>query len=253
MNRILFILSLLLPFSLCAADPSALKSQGDAAYEAGNFEEALAQYEAVLAQGQESAGLYYNLGNTFYRLNRLGPSILNYERALKLDPGMKDARQNLILVRMRVLDNPRPPKELAFSAWSREVIHGRSSGVWAWASAILLWVAAGLGALFLFSGKGGFKRLGFFGGISCLVLALTAFGLSTLRRSRELDSRQGIIMVPNASVKSSAGGTEEQMVLHEGVKVEIVEPGAIWVRVRIVDRSSGEVSGYVKYEEVAAI
>lgn len=36
-----------------------------------------------------SSNLFYNLGNAYYRQGKLGLAILNYERALRLDPPTK--------------------------------------------------------------------------------------------------------------------------------------------------------------------
>lgn len=65
--------------------------------------ESIAAYEKLLQGGVESAALYYNLGNAYYRTGKIAASILNYERALKLDPNNKDAKYNLELVNSKKL------------------------------------------------------------------------------------------------------------------------------------------------------
>jgi hypothetical protein len=37
-------------------------------------------YETVLTQNKHSSELYFNLGNAYYKLNKVAPSIYNYEK-----------------------------------------------------------------------------------------------------------------------------------------------------------------------------
>ena len=73
----------------------------NAAYLKGDFEAAAAAYETLIAEGIEDADVFLNLGNAYFRLNRLGLAIVNYERALHLEPGLEDASENLALAVMR--------------------------------------------------------------------------------------------------------------------------------------------------------
>jgi len=68
-------------------------------YDQGKFAEAKQCYEALEHSGNLSASLFYNLGNTEFRLNHPGDAILNYERALALEPSNPEARANLAFLR----------------------------------------------------------------------------------------------------------------------------------------------------------
>jgi len=78
-----------------ADDPIAAFYRGNALYAEGRFADAAAAYESALAGGQESAALYYNLGNAYMKDGRPGPAVLNYERARRLAPADVDVRTNL--------------------------------------------------------------------------------------------------------------------------------------------------------------
>ncbi|MFN2477064.1 MAG: tetratricopeptide repeat protein [Chthoniobacterales bacterium] len=84
---------------------SAGAQQGDAfrkgneEYGAGRFREAVDAYQGDVRSGQLSAALFYNLGNACYRAGDMGHAILNYERALALEPHHPEAQANLRLVR----------------------------------------------------------------------------------------------------------------------------------------------------------
>ncbi len=78
--------------------------RGNALYEAGKYEEALGVYYQLIQEKQESADLYYNMGNAAYRSNSIGYAILYYEKALKLEPTHDDAGNNLEFVSQYRLD-----------------------------------------------------------------------------------------------------------------------------------------------------
>jgi tetratricopeptide (TPR) repeat protein len=86
-------------FSVSAAgaadSPVAAFYEGNSLYGKGQFEAAAEAYESVLEAGQQSAALYYNLGNAYMRSGRPGLAILNYERARRLAPGDADILTNL--------------------------------------------------------------------------------------------------------------------------------------------------------------
>jgi len=96
-------LCLLVAGSLCTA--ALAGAEGDfaianRAYAEGDFAAALRAYERSLAQ-ELHANALYNLGNSCFRLGKLGPAILSYERALALEPRQPDAVANLRLARQK--------------------------------------------------------------------------------------------------------------------------------------------------------
>jgi tetratricopeptide (TPR) repeat protein len=105
-------------------------------FAAGRFGEALDLYNGLVNRGEMSAALFYNIGNTWYRSGDLGQAILNYERALVLEPHHPEAEANLRLVRdkARALELRQNPVE-------RAVGRG-TSAQYAIAVAVSFWVAA---------------------------------------------------------------------------------------------------------------
>jgi tetratricopeptide (TPR) repeat protein len=67
----------------------------NASYQRGKYEEAKVDYLQLARTGQYSADLFYNLGNVWFKLGDPGRAILNYRRALLLNPGLVEAGSNL--------------------------------------------------------------------------------------------------------------------------------------------------------------
>lgn len=87
-----------------AAGMEGLFAEGNALYEKGDFDGAIRRYRALVDEGVEQAGLYYNLANAHYKAGELGRAVLNYERALRIAPRDRDARENLALLRSQLRD-----------------------------------------------------------------------------------------------------------------------------------------------------
>ena len=120
---ILICVGVMCMFSLHAQD----KVQADSAYAAEKYKEAIPIYTALLKKG-EHADIYYNLGNCYYKTDRLALAILNYERAALLDPGNSDVRFNLELARSKTIDKITPESEMFFVTWYKNVIDMMSMG-----------------------------------------------------------------------------------------------------------------------------
>src|SRR4051812_16202189 len=84
-----------LTVSILAAEPGAQFAKASQEYAGGDFKAAIADYEELVRSGQDTPNVFYNLGNAFFREKDFGRAILNYERALALDPQHPEAQANL--------------------------------------------------------------------------------------------------------------------------------------------------------------
>jgi tetratricopeptide (TPR) repeat protein len=115
------------------------------AFDEGKFQEARESYQALVERGEWSANLFYNLGNAEARLGETGQAILQYERALALQPGHVEARANLQFLRGQALAKVRA------KSWRDAAFGGLSFDAW-------LAVAAGCGWLLLIGLAASFAR-----------------------------------------------------------------------------------------------
>src|SRR5437870_8112232 len=81
------------------AQPDAEFAKANQAFAQGHFKEAIANYEALIRDGQWSANVFYDLGNAYFRTGDFGRAILNYERALALAQHHPEATANLQIAR----------------------------------------------------------------------------------------------------------------------------------------------------------
>jgi hypothetical protein len=119
-------------------------SAGNEAYYQEDYEAAVLAYEQLVGSTVNNPVVFYNLGNAYYRQGRLGEAIVNFERALRLDPGMEGATQNLdkaLRATERNLARPLPsPFEQSLFFWHTEFSFAamRNLAMICWVSAWLL-------------------------------------------------------------------------------------------------------------------
>jgi len=102
---------------LNAQDLETLMTTGNDFFQNKEYEEAIKSYESILQQGYLSADLYYNLGNSYFRIGAIGNAILFYERALKISPSHEDAAYNLTIANARIVDKIQEIPPLFFIKW----------------------------------------------------------------------------------------------------------------------------------------
>jgi tetratricopeptide (TPR) repeat protein len=121
----------------CLFCTAALASDFDAAnqlYDQGKFAEAKQHYEKLVESGEGSANVFYDLGNTDYRLGSTGRAILNYERALALNPRHPEAHANLHLLRQQAGARLRSVSRI------ERVVAMQPGGFWTVSAAVAGWV-----------------------------------------------------------------------------------------------------------------
>ena len=240
---LLLALLLALPLGAQAAEsyPDSLWKAGVEAYSAGDWNQALADWNDVAATGLRSKELYFNLGNAYFKNGETARAILNYERAARLDPSDADVRYNLEFARSITQDRIDEVPEFILRTWMRKVNYLMSSNAWAWTALFLLALTLALALLFLLGPTVGARRSGFFTGIVALLLTLLCWGFA---RSQKADAGRhdtAIVMRPVTSVTSSpsADAAKSLFILHEGTKVKVLDTVSGYTDIELADGRRG--------------
>lgn len=214
--------------------------KGNALYKNGNYQEAIIAYESVLSTKKQSAELYFNLGNCYYKLNKVAPSIYNYEKALLLNPDDKEIQNNLKFAQKLQIDEVKDIPKVGFSKLIQDFTSICHYNTWAW-------IAVGFAALFLaffvgyyFSQTTTSKRIFFIGLFSIFFLLLIIVASAFFERNQNQNGRPAIVFAEVASVKSEPKETaSDSFVLHEGTKVYVTETLDNWLKIQLADGTDG--------------
>lgn len=238
---VILLLSLGSSMNIQAKDLDSLWTAGVQAYTDGKFADASTAWTSIEESGQKSAKLYYNLGNAWFKQGNYPKAILNYERALRLDPSYSDARYNLEFTGNFVQDKIEPVPEFILKSVARKVCYVMSSNVWAVIFLVLLAAALMMGLLFLLGSSVGKRRAGFYCGIVLLLLSAGALSFSAWQKSDSVKTDTAIVMSPVSSVKSSpsSGSSKDLFVIHEGTKVTILDEVGSWKNIALADGRQG--------------
>ncbi len=195
---------------------------------------------AIGRRGVHSVKLYYNLGNSWFKQGRMGKAILNYNRALLLDPTDEDTQYNLALAHARIVDKIDTVPEFFLKSWLRQLGLMLGSNTWAVLGLVFLGLTFAAVILWLLAGTLRGRKVGFYGAVTALILCFLSLFYANFQRSRLLHNREAVVMNLVAPVKSSPGtGGKDLFVLHEGTKVRMQEELDGWTEIVLSDGNKG--------------
>lgn len=237
----LFIISLLsLTVAVFAMDYRLTITQANKAYSDGLYTNALELYKQVIKDGYESADLYYNIGNVYYKMNDFTSAILFYERAKKLNPGSEDIEYNLKVANSKISDKIEPIPELFYRRWYTSLARQFSADTWAKMGIIVFILSLVLAAFYVISRILFVRKLGFWLGIVLLFLSAFCLLFAYQNFSNLKNQTEAIIFAPTVTIKSSPDDKSiDLFVLHEGTKVQLLDQIGNWFEIKIVNGSIG--------------
>lgn len=235
---IFFVVSCLC-FSVWGQTDSIFNKANDA-YANGSYLEAKRLYESILKEDKVSSELYYNLANTYYKLEDIANSIYYYEKALQLNPNSESTKNNLAFAERMRLDQFEKLPESELDRGLDNFIELFSVDTWSIIGIILLFLAGVSFALFLFKRKPFIKR--FYLGFSILLILFSAgaFSLAQIQLDQIQKNTYAIIFEKEKQVFEEPNARAGIMVqLHEGTKVKILDRFRDFYKVELPDGTLG--------------
>nr|WP_245531197.1 tetratricopeptide repeat protein [Bacteroides coprosuis] len=226
------------------------KAAGDTAYVREDYATAASIYEELLQKGV-SAELYYNLGNSYYKIDNIAKAVLNYERAVLLSPNNRDYKANLAIASSKIVDKDESSPELFFITWGKTIVNWMTSDQWAVLAVSTFILCLVSLMIFFLSKKTALKKIGFVIAILTLITA-PIFNYCSLYQKKKITNQDtAIVMEPSVTVRStpSESGTS-LFVIHEGKKVKITDNSmSSWKEIEL---ENGEV-GWLPTEAIEII
>jgi tetratricopeptide (TPR) repeat protein len=222
------------------AQQESIMEQANQAYSSGQYADAVEKYESILGSGYESAVLYFNLGNAYFKLNSIPSAILNYEKGRKLNPSDEDIRFNLNLANSKIIDKMEPLPEFFLKSWWKSARDSFSSNQWAKTGIFLFILVLAAISLFIISASVLLRKLSFWSGAIILFIMVLSF-LFSISSYREYSTKSSaIIFTPTVTVKSSPNDNSVDLfVIHEGTKVQISDKVEGWSEVQLANGNVG--------------
>ena len=225
---------------------SVLFKKGNQSYEEGKFDQSIQEYEKILVLGINNFKVFYNLGNAYFRQNQLGKAILNYRRALVLQPRDEDIQANLSFVKLFTLDKIEEQKINPMSNMLHWFLNLWSVDEFALFASFFYTLSAVLGILMLFKGTKRYLKIGF---VTFLIL-MVIFGSSLFAKIYFESVDYGVVVDPQVEVRSGPGKDFIlQFTGHEGLEFRVDGEAEGWYRVSLLNG----IKGWIPQEAVEII
>lgn len=213
-----------------------LYRQGNQLYEQGQFEEAGRTYERILQRDVENGNVYYNLGNAYFKQQKIGKAILAYERARRLLPRDEDIQTNLTVANLKIKDRitSTPP------GIGQRLLNTFTVNECTVTTSLL----GGLTAIsflgFILSRSTGTRRLLLRLGMGFSLVFILGGTVTAIKIYTLMTHQEGVVMQSSVAILSSPDENSDTLfILHEGTKTEIVEARNTWLRIQLPDGKNG--------------
>lgn len=268
-NIVYLLLAYLLLTASVSGFAASLTADADSAYNSKDYAKAVELYTEVVETEGSNPQLLYNLGNAYYQSGDYGRAMLNYERARRLDPSLKELNANISYLKSRVEDSNKAeqkgrrlkvtPDEPSFFQSVRTAVAVDISGnVWAVWGAVMFVLAVGCAAVYIFTRNVIARKIGFFGGGIALLLSIVFVFFAFMGARAYHSSGEGVLLPLKTVLQTEAGkaGNDEKgAVLTKGTIVQILSEendadGTVrWYKVRL----NSDYIGWVPAESLEAI
>ena len=214
--------------------------QGVQDYNNGDYLSAISLFTEIINNGEHSKQLYFNLGNTYYKLNDIPNSIYYYEKALKLDPSDIDTLNNLAYTQNMLIDKIDKLPSNQLSNILITISNLFSINQWLSIGITSFYIFLILFILYYFKRDSNSKKTYFtFSSIVfCISIVFILTGITKFENQQS--NVEAIIFDKKIDFRTEPNyRSEVQFNLHEGTKVKLKEELGDWVLVELSNGASG--------------
>ena len=236
MKKIILFLNIFMCLNLQANDSLFTLANED--YANQNYSLAIDKYQSILALAIESSELYYNLGNSYYKINEIHQAIYNYEKSLKLNPNFTEAKENLELCNLLLIDKIDKMPELFYKTYYKKLKKLLPEKWWKTTSLILIWSFMFIYLIKIITNR----NFNFLQNI-VLVFSLLFFVIYQDISNDSLKNKEAIIFSQVIDIMSAPTEKANKLfTLHLGTKVKINDQIENWVNISLANGNKGWVA-----------
>ena len=236
MKKIIIFLNIFLCLNLQANDSLFTLANED--YANQNYSLAIDKYQSILSLAIESSELYYNLGNSYYKINEIHQAIYNYEKSLKLNPNFTEAKENLELCNLLLIDKIDKMPELFYKTYYKKLKKLLPKKWWKTTSLILIWSFIFIYLIKIITNR----NFNFLQNI-VLVFSLLFFVIYQDISNDSLKNKEAIIFSQVIDIMSAPSEKANKLfTLHLGTKVKINDQIENWVNISLANGNKGWVA-----------
>ncbi|MFK5878184.1 MAG: tetratricopeptide repeat protein [Flavobacteriaceae bacterium] len=234
---IVFVLLSSIGFSQSAEE---LFSNANKLFQQEKYEAAIDQYKLIEELQLQSDELFFNLGNAYYKLNKVAPAIYYFEKSLKLNPSNADAKINLAFANRMTIDAIDVLPKTIFQDFSEAVIYKLRYETWAKMAIVFSFFGAIIFLLYHFSYSSRKKLLYFNVSILSIFLLIVSLAFAFKSYDYQVNRTEAIIFKQTTEIKNAPTlNSDTVFKLHEGTKVIVLDEIDDWKKIKLADGKIG--------------
>ncbi|HPY96359.1 MAG TPA: tetratricopeptide repeat protein [Candidatus Cloacimonadota bacterium] len=240
-HKLFLIIVSLFFFSLLSATQTNIQllNQATEAYKSNDFDKALSIYSELEKKIQKNPDIYYNIGNCYFKLNRIGLAILYYKKALVLDSSHALAKKNLNFALKFTLDKQDFENQNFISSFFSRSFFSLSLNALAWVCLILFIALIAIIHVFLRQSESYTHTKKMFL-ISLVVLNIIFVGWSASRFYIYKNNKEAVISSPKVDAYSGPGESFTKLfTVHEGLILKVIKVDNAWTQISLFNGFTG--------------
>jgi tetratricopeptide (TPR) repeat protein len=219
--------------------PQQQFEQANNLYAQSKYNDAAEAYQRLIDAGYRQPSLYFNAGNAYYKTNRTGLAVYNYEKALQIAPGNASIEHNLALANQKVIGYVQELPLVFFQRWWIQLEHFHSTNGWAVGSIVFFWLLIGgiVVARIWPDRKTKWLRwatiIAGVGFVGYFTMAIATYAI-------DHNHRAGIIMASGIKAKAAPDDNSKDVFeVQEGMKVQIANSTKEYCKIQLADGKTG--------------
>lgn len=223
-----------------AGELENLFQKGNEYYLKGEFQETIRVFERLAEKGYQGKSLYYNLGNAYYRIGKIGLAILYFEKAKKLSPSDEDIIHNLKFSSTKIVDKIETLPKFFIFDWWENLLAFVSIFRGTYAAYLFYIIILGSIGYYYFARSLRTQRFVFYTGIISTFFLVLTIVLLAVNLNREFNYKYGIVVDPVVVTKFSPDqNSKDAFIVHEGLKVQAEDNVSDWIKIKLIDGKVG--------------
>ena len=232
MNKISLFLTLLISINLYGDDSLFVSANSD--YAKQEYSSAIEKYQLILSSNQESPELYYNLANSFFKNNEIHKAIYYYEKTLKIKPDFDDAKENLEICNLQLIDKIEEIPELFITSIYNQILNFLTIKNWMYLTLFMIWIS------FLLFAYNSYTKKNNRAVLYLILLSFCLLFITTNNYNQKTNIREAIIYSSVIDVMSAPSLQSTNLFnLHFGTKVTVEDQIENWVNIRLANGKKG--------------
>ena len=233
---ILIILLITIPVFAVQDGISLYYGVGIDAYRKGQYDLAIQEFESILSNNWDSPALYYNLGNAFYRRGNTAGAVWAFESCLKLSPTHEDAKYNLRLANLKVIDRMDLPEPPIYLKWYLSIKEQFTPSTWINISLFIFLIFSIIMTASRMTSSSILQNLR--GSIIVVFFVSLFLTIHSIWTDNSLSL--GVIYATKVEAHSEPNVFSTRLFeVHEGLRVSIIQAVDEWVEIELLDGKMG--------------